>query len=103
MDIAQGHEDHVTIENLHVGVGLAGMINVMRAVAAATAIQAPAIIDCTDTQPPPLGPAIRFGLCNPLASVLRYFPSALEVSNRKAAFTFFLALGLLFASVLPLR
>ena len=80
-DITQRNKEDVVVKDLHERVWPTGMINVMRAVAAATAIQTPAIINCTDTQPPPLGPAIRFDLCNPLASVLRYFPSALEVRN----------------------
>ncbi len=71
----------MVIKNLHVGVGLAGMIDVMRAVATAAAIQAPAVIDCTDAQLSTMGPAIGLRLCNPLAGVLRYFPPALEVSN----------------------
>ena len=71
----------MVVKNFHVGVGLAGMIDVVRAVAAATAIQTPAFIDRTDTQPAPVGPTIGFGLRNPLAGVLGYFPPAFEVSN----------------------
>ena len=88
LNIAQGDEEHVTVENLHVGIGLAGMINVMRAVATTTTIQAPAIIDCTDAQLSPRSSAIGLGLCYLLAGVLRYFSSAFEVSNCKASFTF---------------
>ena len=83
LDVAQGDEEYVIVKDLHVGVGLAGVIDVVSAVAATAAIEAPAIIDCTDAQPAPVGPAIRLGLCNFLAGVFRYFPSSLEVRNRK--------------------
>jgi len=53
----------------------------MRAIAAAAAIQAPAIIDCADAQFSPLGSAIGFGFRYPFACVFRYFSSPLEVSN----------------------
>ena len=71
----------MAVENLHVGIGLAGMIDVMRAVATPAAIQAPAIIDCADAQFSPLGSAIGLGFRYPLACVFRYFSSPLEVSN----------------------
>ena len=71
----------MVVENLHEGVGLAGMIDVVRAVAATTAVQAPASVDCTDSQPATVGSAIGFGLRDSLARVLRYFPSALEVRD----------------------
>ena len=80
-DVAQGDEEYVVVKNFHVRVGFAGMVDVVRAIATATAIQAPALIDRTDTQPAPVGPAIGLGLRNPLAGVLRYFPPAFEVRN----------------------
>jgi hypothetical protein len=64
------------------------MIDVVRAVATPAAIQAPAIIDCTDAQLSPRSSAIGLGLCYSLAGVLRDFSSAFEVSNRKASLTF---------------
>ena len=80
-DVAQCDEEYVIVKDLHVGIGLAGVVDVVSAVAATAAIEAPAIIDCTDAQPAPVGPAIRLGLCNFLAGVFRYFPSSLEVGN----------------------
>ena len=71
----------MAVEDLHVGVGLAGVIDVMRAIAATTPIQTPSVIDCTDAQFSAPGPTIRLSLRYALASVLRYFSSALEVSN----------------------
>ena len=57
------------------------MIDVVRTVATTTAIQAPAIIDCANTQFSPASSAIGLGLRYPLARVLRYLSSPLEVSN----------------------
>jgi len=78
----------MAVENLHEGIGLAGMIDVMRTVATTTTIQAPAIIDCTDAQLSPRSSAIGLSLCYSLAGVLCHFSSAFEVSNCKASFTF---------------
>ena len=78
----------MAVENLHEGIGLAGMIDVMRAVATTAAIQAPAIVDCTDAQFSPRSSAIGLGLRDSLAGVLCYLSSAFEVSNCKASFTF---------------
>ena len=69
----------MAVENLHVGIGLARMIDVMRAVATPAAIQAPAIIDCADAQFSPLSSAIGLGFRYPLACVFRYFSPSLEV------------------------
>ncbi len=49
-DIAQRNEQNVTVEDFHESVWFARVIYVMRAVAAAAAIQAPAIINLTDAQ-----------------------------------------------------
>ena len=84
----QGNEEDVAVKNLHVRVGFAGMINVVCAVAAAAAVQAPAIIDCADTQLSPAAPAIGLEICNLLARVLCNLPPAFEVSNCKAALAF---------------
>ena len=81
LNIAQGDEKNVSVENLHVGIGLAGMIDVVRTIATATAIQAPAIIDCADAQFSPSSSTIGLGLCYSLAGVLCYFSSPLEVHN----------------------
>lgn len=81
LDIAQSDEKNVTVKNLHVGIGLAGMIDVVRTVATPAAIQTPTIINGTDTQFPPRSSAIGLGLCYPLTGVLCNFSSPLEVSN----------------------
>ena len=53
------------------------MIDVMRAIAAATAIQTPAFIDCADAQLCGVSPAVGFSIGDSLAGVLRDFPSGL--------------------------
>jgi hypothetical protein len=47
-DVAQGDEQNVAVENLHIGVRLTGMIDVVGAVPPAAAIETPSIIYCAD-------------------------------------------------------
>lgn len=84
-NVAQGDEQDVAVKNLHVGVGLAGMVDVVGAVAIATAVETPAIVDGADAQLATAGPAIRLGISDLLTGVLRYLPPAFEVGDRKAA------------------
>ena len=79
--MAQGNEEDVAVENLHIGVGLARMIYVVCTVSPTAAVQAPAIIDRTDAQLAPAGPAIGLRVCNLLARVFRYFPPNPKMSN----------------------
>ena len=78
LDVAQRDEENVIVQNFHEGVRLAGMIYVMGAVAAATAVKAPAIIDSADAKLPACCPTISFSIRNFLARVLRDFVSAFE-------------------------
>lgn len=48
LDVAQSDKKDVAVGNFHKGVGLARMVNVMRAVPSPAAIEAPAIIDRAD-------------------------------------------------------
>ena len=84
-NVAQGDEQDMAVENLHVGVGLAGMIDVVGAVAIAAAVETPAIVDGADAQLGSAGPAIRFGISDLLAGVLRDLSPAFERSDCKAA------------------
>lgn len=77
-DIAKSDEEDVAVGNLHEGVGFAGVINVMRAVSPAAAIEAPAIIDRTDAQSFSASAAICFCVGDLLAGILRYLPAAPE-------------------------
>ncbi len=81
LDVAQGDEEDMAVQNLHVGVGLARMIYVVRAVSTTAAVQAPAIIDGADAQLSSVRPAIGFSVGNLLARVLGYFPPATKMSN----------------------
>ena len=45
LNVAQGNEEYVTVENLHKGIWLARMIDVMRSIPPTAAIQTPTVID----------------------------------------------------------
>lgn len=64
------------------------MIDVVRTIPATAAIEAPAIINCTDAQLSPRSAPVGLGFGNPLASILRYLPPSLEVGDSKAALAF---------------
>ena len=76
------------MENLHIRVGLAGMINIVRAVSAPAAIETPTVVNRTDAQFSTVGSAISFRIRNLLASVLSYFPAPFELHAGKASPTF---------------
>ena len=87
LNVAQREEQHVPVQVLHVGVRFAAMIDVVRAVAPATAVQAPAAVDITDAQDAPVTPTPRgFEIRNALAGVFGDLPSLWEKSGGKAAF-----------------
>ncbi len=71
LDVAEREEEYVAVEDLHVGIRLARMVDVMRAIAAAAAVPAPAMIDGADPQHPAiLSPPRSLGIGNQLASIL---------------------------------
>ncbi len=88
VDIAQGDEEDMAIENLHICVGFTGVINVVRAVPALAAIKTPTVVNRTDAQLSTVGPAISFRIRNLLAAILSYFPTPFESHAGEAAFTF---------------
>ena len=61
-DVAQGDEENVIVEDLHEGVWRAGVIDVVSAIAAAAAVETPAIVDLTDAEHSPVRPAPGFGV-----------------------------------------
>ena len=81
LDIAQRDEENVVVQNLHVGIGLAGMIYVVCAVASSTAIKAPPTINRANPQPAPPGPAVGLSVCDLLPRILRDFSAAPELGN----------------------
>jgi len=77
----------VTVNCFHVDVRLARVIDVMRAVAAAAAVQTPAAIDVADAQNAPIaGSSSRFEIWYPLAGVLSDLFAATEMNSRETAF-----------------
>ncbi len=71
LDIAQSQEQNVAVQHFHVRVWFAGMIDVVRAVAAAAAIKAPALVDGADAQATASAAPIGFRVGNALAGILR--------------------------------
>lgn len=61
-NIAEGYKKNVIVENLHKRVRFAGMIYVVRTIAAATAIEAPPPVNLTDTEGFSMSSAARFGI-----------------------------------------
>jgi hypothetical protein len=49
-DVSPGEEQHVTVERLHVGVGIAGVIYVVSSVPTARAVETPLAVDVADAQ-----------------------------------------------------
>lgn len=49
LNISQGNEEDVTVQNLHERVGSAGMIDVVRSIPAAAPIKTPPLVDRADS------------------------------------------------------
>lgn len=78
----------MAIEYLHVTVGFAGMVNVMRAVPSFASIETPATIDCANTQSFSARPAIGFGVGYLLSRVFSNLATLSERSTREATLPF---------------
>lgn len=77
----------MAVQVFDVSVRLATVVNVMRPVAAATAIQTPAAIDVADAKEAAFAGAQRgFQISYPLASVFGDFSSTLKRNGRKTTF-----------------
>ena len=61
-DVSQRDEEYVFVENLHKGVGLARMIDVVSSISSPTSVQAPTIIDGADSKGLPMRSSIRFSV-----------------------------------------
>jgi hypothetical protein len=84
--LAQGVEKYVPVDDLHVAVGLARVIDIVCAVAAPAAVNAPSPVYVADSQLGAMRAALGFAARNSFARVLCDLPSALEYHGRKAAF-----------------
>ena len=84
-DIAQGVEEDVPVDDLHVAVGLTRMIDVVRAVSAVAAVQTPSSVYVADAQlGTATGAALRLPVRDSFARILRDFASTRKVNRRKA-------------------
>ena len=87
LNVSQGIEQDVPVQVLHVGIRLAAVINVVGAVAAATAVQAPTAIHIADAEDSTVAATLRgFEIRDALARVFSDLFSALESLRREAAF-----------------
>lgn len=86
LNVAQCEEEHVAVEGLHVSVRRAGVVDVVRAVAAATAIQAPLAINVADAQLGATSTATSFNIRNTFAGVFGNLAAALKANRSEATF-----------------
>ena len=85
-DISQSKEQDMPVQSSHEGVWLAGVIDVVRAVAATRAVQTETTIDIADAQDLSITCApTGFEIRDPLARVLSYLLSMLEMNGSEAA------------------
>ena len=77
----------MVVKSPHVSVRRAGVIDVVRAVPSATAVDAEATVDVTDAQLGSMRAPLCFAIRNYLARVLGNFSAALEHLSRKATLT----------------
>jgi hypothetical protein len=85
MNIPQGKEQYVAVQILHVSVRLATVVDVMRAVATAGAVQTATAIDVADAEDSAVATALRsFEIRDAFARVLRDFLSARKKRGSKA-------------------
>ena len=71
----------MAVQHFHVRVGFAGMIDVVRAVAASATVKAPALVDGADAQATASAAPISFRIRNALAGVLRNLFTCGKVSE----------------------
>lgn len=87
IDIAQGEEENMPVQILHVGVRFAAVIDVMCAVAAAAAVQTPPAIDVANAKDSSVASALRcFKVRDALASVFGDLPATGKGFGGKAPF-----------------
>ncbi len=77
--VAQCVEEYVAVDDFHVAIGLARVIDVMRAVSPAAAVNAPLVIDGANAQHAATArPACRFRIIYQLARIFGDFSAAPE-------------------------
>ena len=86
LNVTQCNEKDVFVENFHERIGLTGMIDVMRAVSAATSVYAPTIVYCTNPKCLAVSSPICFCVRDLFAGVFRDLLAADKSLGRKASF-----------------
>lgn len=86
MNVAQGKEHDMPKDGAHVGVRFARVIDVMRAVTPAAAVDAPNAVHVADAQLRSMCAALRFAIRNALARILGYLTPVWKIDSRKTAF-----------------
>ena len=84
-DIAQGEEQDMAMDGADVGVRLAGMIDVMGAIPATTAIDAPFTVNIADAQFGAMSTTLSFAIRDSLALIFGDLATVRKMSSRKAA------------------
>ncbi len=85
-NVAQSKEQNMAVDGFHVGVRFARVIDVMRTVAAAAAVQTPATIDVADAQLGSMRAALSFEIGNAFAGVFSDLAAAAKTNRREATF-----------------
>ena len=85
IDITQREEDHMAIDRAHIGIRFARVIDVMRAVPSAAAVDAPNAVNVADAQFSSMGAALSFKIRNALASVFSYLASVRKINGCETA------------------
>lgn len=85
-NVAQREKQHVAVNRFHVSVGRAGVVDVVGAVAATTAVQTEAPIDVADTQLGATGTTLCFEIRDSFTGVLSDLSPAPE--RRRSETTF---------------
>ena len=85
VDVAQSEEHDVAIDGADVGVGLTGMVDVMRTVTAATAVDAPGSVNIADAQLGSVGAALSFAIRDSLARIFGDLAPVRKMNSCKAA------------------
>ena len=87
-DVAQGIKLYVPVQDFHEAVWLAGMIDVVRAVAAPATVNAPVFVQSADAQDAAArGSAVGFSVRNSLTRVVRDFFTTRKQDGGKASLT----------------
>ena len=86
VDIAQSKEHYVPKDSPHISIRFARVIDVVRAVATAAAVDAPNAVHVANTQLGAVRPALGFAIRNALAGVFGDLAPVREIDSGKAAF-----------------